>query len=521
MQKQLLTLVLILHTGLPLGGQAQTPEPLGEPILLSEDYYTRVTGVRMLRVANDEIMVVWTSRHEGGVNFLKERRLVADGTPLTEVRILAPQDDSGATEAGGGRILPTVDGAYAVAWHEWVEDSDSGVGQLTGFRGQWFTSGSQPMGEVFTLLPMRPAFVGVSPVLRSDANIFLAWKEITLAERASLYFQSFRPTGEPLGLAVLMTDDADRRGTGHAVTVLQDGRMIFTWSQNGMIFIQRLRPDGSRQGSVIPVGSGVSPQLLVRPGGFLILWVDRPVGSPLQAGDLLAQQFTASGAPEGPPIQVNRASPPDIGRGQVFATPEGGFLVTWGAQTDREEDFIFAQRFNARDQHIGDELVIRPPILDQHTHPQTVSMAKNGEFVIAWELQEAYGNATYIYTQHYSLGPCRPTDTSTCLRGRRFAIEIDWTDFEGNTGQARPVPVTNDESGLFWFFNDDNWEMLVKVLDGCEVNGHFWVFAATASTVGFTLRVRDLASGTVSEYHNPLGQAAEAIADVRAFAACP
>ena len=126
-----------------------------------------------------------------------------------------------------------------------------------------------------------------------------------------------------------------------------------------------------------------------------------------------------------------------------------------------------------------------------------------------------------MYVQHYSIGPCLPTETTACLRGRRFEVEIEWRDFEGMTGRAHPVKVQNDESGLFWFFNDDNWEMLVKVLDGCEANGHFWVFAATASTVEFTLRVHDLANGTTAEYHNPLGQAAPAIADIRAFPACP
>ncbi len=45
------------------------------------------------------------------------------------------------------------------------------------------------------------------------------------------------------------------------------------------------------------------------------------------------------------------------------------------------------------------------------------------------------------------------------------------------------VPGATNESGLFWFFDDDNWEMLVKVLDGCGTNGHFWVFLAAATDV--------------------------------------
>jgi hypothetical protein len=28
--------------------------------------------------------------------------------------------------------------------------------------------------------------------------------------------------------------------------------------------------------------------------------------------------------------------------------------------------------------------------------------------------------------------------------------------------------VGTDDSALFWFFEESNWEMLVKVLDGCS-----------------------------------------------------
>ena len=77
------------------------------------------------------------------------------------------------------------------------------------------------------------------------------------------------------------------------------------------------------------------------------------------------------------------------------------------------------------------------------------------------------------------------------------------------------------DSGLFWFFSDNNWEMLVKVLDGCAINGHYWVFSAATTNVGYTLRVIDTDNGAVQEYVNPLGVAADAVTDTGAFATCP
>ncbi|MCP3962594.1 MAG: hypothetical protein GY719_32540 [bacterium] len=112
-----------------------------------------------------------------------------------------------------------------------------------------------------------------------------------------------------------------------------------------------------------------------------------------------------------------------------------------------------------------------------------------------------------------------------CLGGGRFAgrfeIELAWRDFQGVTGEGHPVPGGTPDSGLLWFFQPDNWEMLIKVLDGCDINDRVWVFAATASDVEYTLRVTDVLSGEAKEYHNPLGRAAPAITDTGAFSVCP
>ena len=107
-----------------------------------------------------------------------------------------------------------------------------------------------------------------------------------------------------------------------------------------------------------------------------------------------------------------------------------------------------------------------------------------------------------------------------CLRGDRFLIEVDWRDFDGNQGRAQVVPFGTSDSGLFYFFDQDNWELLVKVLDGCTFNSHFWVFAAGTTNVEYTLTVTDTATGLSKSYFNPLGVSAAAVTDTEALAAC-
>ena len=102
---------------------------------------------------------------------------------------------------------------------------------------------------------------------------------------------------------------------------------------------------------------------------------------------------------------------------------------------------------------------------------------------------------------------CEPGPTTLCLRGGRFRVEAAWKDFEGNAGVGRAVPL-NGETGALWFFQEDNLELVVKVLDGRGLNGRFWVFAASLTSVEFTLTVTDTESGRQKVYRNPPGHMA-------------
>ena len=61
------------------------------------------------------------------------------------------------------------------------------------------------------------------------------------------------------------------------------------------------------------------------------------------------------------------------------------------------------------------------------------------------------------------------------------------------------------------------WEVLLKVLDGCALNGHVWVFGASTTDLGYVIRVTDTATGKVKEYRNEPGTPAAAITDAKAF----
>ena len=96
-------------------------------------------------------------------------------------------------------------------------------------------------------------------------------------------------------------------------------------------------------------------------------------------------------------------------------------------------------------------------------------------------------------------------------------MAVEWLKPDGESGSGSVVHAGTNDSGLFTFFNRENWEVLIKVLDGCALNGHVWVYGASTTDLGYVIRVTDTTTGTVKEYRNEPGLPAPAITDVSAF----
>lgn len=103
-------------------------------------------------------------------------------------------------------------------------------------------------------------------------------------------------------------------------------------------------------------------------------------------------------------------------------------------------------------------------------------------------------------------GACRTDESFLCLREGLFEVQVHWKNntVVGDYGSGRTVPVEAlDESGLFWFFDPANIELVVKVLDGGALNGNYWVFFGALSDVEYWITVRDVAGDGRRTYHNP------------------
>jgi hypothetical protein len=100
-------------------------------------------------------------------------------------------------------------------------------------------------------------------------------------------------------------------------------------------------------------------------------------------------------------------------------------------------------------------------------------------------------------------------------------VEAAYTAPGQPTGDGHGVKLT-DATGYFWFFDNTNVEVIIKVLDACVAPyNHFWVFAGGLTNVAVTLTVTDTMNGTVKVYNNPQKTQFQPIQDTAAFNTCP
>lgn len=110
--------------------------------------------------------------------------------------------------------------------------------------------------------------------------------------------------------------------------------------------------------------------------------------------------------------------------------------------------------------------------------------------------------------------------SAVLLRNDRFRVDVTWEIPDGAVGLGRVVEQSED-SAVFYFFTPANWELMVKVLDGCDFNGRIWVFVSGSTNVAYDVTVTDTVTDESRIYSNPLGQLAVTVADTSAFDACP
>ena len=104
------------------------------------------------------------------------------------------------------------------------------------------------------------------------------------------------------------------------------------------------------------------------------------------------------------------------------------------------------------------------------------------------------------------------------LHGGKFHVAAH-IEHEGQRHHARAIHIAEaPETVLLCFFSQSNPELMVKVLDGAAINGHWWAFVAKLTDLPVTLTVTDQ-KGRRWSAKSPGGAPFQPVSDTQAFAA--
>ena len=99
-------------------------------------------------------------------------------------------------------------------------------------------------------------------------------------------------------------------------------------------------------------------------------------------------------------------------------------------------------------------------------------------------------------------GVCKPDKFTLCLQGKRFKVQVSWTNqFDGSSGGGLAIPST-DSTGFFYFTDPSNYELIIKILPFAPV---VKVFYGELTNLHFAVTVTDTSNGAVKTYQNTAG----------------
>ena len=186
----------------------------------------------------------------------------------------------------------------------------------------------------------------------------------------------------------------------------------------------------------------------------------------------------------------------------------GRFWVFFGALTDRE------YTLKVTDTRTGRVKTYRNPagriasVADTNAFPDTPAASSSAgspsEAVSTADFDAAPEAAGEIAPA--ALAPraaCSPGPAQLCFDNGRIRATLAWSA-NGQNGAGQAVQLTAD-TGYFTFFDPNNVELVMKVLNADAINGQYWVFYGALSDVQYTLTVTDTQTGRARTYTNPQG----------------
>jgi hypothetical protein len=389
-----------------------------------------------------DFVVVWQSDAQNGFGYkVFGQRFAASGAPRGgEFRI--------NVYTTGHQVRPAVAvgsrGDFVVVW-ESPQD-----GSLTGIEGRRYDTAGNPIGGEFLVNTVTAATQSMARVGRaSDGRFVVSWTGFYADGNGNgIAARRFAASGSPIGAEFVVNTYTTGNQGPVDVAVEANGNFVAVWedanNRDGSysaIFGQRYDASGIRLGSEFRVntyttGFQMDPSVSVSPaGGFVVVWSSPGDGS---GYGMFARRFDASGNAVGNDFAVNAYTTNwQTGFvGQVAHDARGNFVVTWDSAGDGDGYGTWAQRFSASGIRRGLEFRVNTFTTFSQIRPSVASDAV-GNFVVAWTSIGQDGSDYGAFAQRFGgLVPAElnidtPPGNGILEPGETVSVRPSWQNLNG------------------------------------------------------------------------------------------
>jgi hypothetical protein len=467
------------------------------------------------RYPDGHFVVVWED--DGGPpTTIKSRLYQAPGVPASGELMVT----TASPILSRPRVTALPDGGFAVVWSDY-----------NNVNLRRFDRAGQPLGNAVAVNEPSPEPNYAPDIAASSAGtLAVVWVRPAFFENPIL-LRRLDAAGNPLGGSVQVNTFSSPDLLSPHVAMNDAGSILVSW-EAGLNRVRARRFDGP-SGTWSPEVKIVSPFAGHSMGNVPLLYPEGDgavVFSDLRFVDagVFARQLDAAGTPTG----VTEIGGPLLDPFDLDAAIDGtgNAFVAWSVREGNLGTRIHGRLLDRSWHALGDDVAVSVDDGAFQDVEPAVAADASGGFVTVWSdaglfpifpflsvLPGKDGSGFGVFGQVLGDAECVADSGVLCLgEGNRFRARVSWKIPGGETGAGHARRLTVD-TGALWFFNPDNLELMIKVLDGRAVNGHFWLFYGALSNVEYTITVTDTATGQEKTYHNAPGQLASR-ADTSAFA---
>lgn len=360
-----------------------------------------------------------------------------------------------------------------------------------------------------------------------------AGKPYSVTEEQQAWFRVFDASGQPVTPA---TRAADQPPAGlefePEVAILPSVGFVIVWSRESIryhdpdqVLARRFAADGTPLG-----GEFLVPEASVGPlywfdvasdaaGNFTVTWAGEAPGS--GGYDVWMRRYAADGTALSGQVRANEWTFGYQYGPSVGMDSNGQIAVAWSTiyAPGGEYGEVRARLFRADGTPASPEFAVTEQNPAFEDINPVVALSDSGTLLVAWQAWSAVDEDYHDIRARRFLATCEAASPTLPLADGRFEACARFRAYAGESGSGQAAPLQRD-TGAFWFFDPDNPELILKVLDGCGVNERFWVFAAGLTDVEVGLGIVDSASGSTWTTQTALGVPFGPVEDVEALATC-